>query len=128
MQTGDLIHRRTERSLYGNHYGVAVVWPDGRIDVIHRQKHNHGVMEPIEKFLKGYQLMRSRPTPLTGAPPEQVERKFRNWDAGEYDMLLNNCEHYAYRFSGYDPWLTDTDRRVLAILVFMAALALWKFK
>lgn len=124
MQTGDLIHRRTERSYYGNHYGVAVVQPDDSVMVIHRQAHNHGVMEPIEDFLKGFPLLRVRPTPLSGAPADQVERKFRNFDAGGYNTLTNNCEHYAYRFSGYEPCFTDTDRRVYAALAALAVLTL----
>lgn len=128
MRTGDLIHRRTERSYYGNHYGVAVVWPDGRVDVVHRQKHNHGVIEPLEAFLKGFPLLRARPTPLSGAPAEQVVRRFNSFDAGEYDMLLNNCEHYAYAFSGHRPVLSDTDRRVLAIIALIAFISLFTFK
>jgi hypothetical protein len=128
MQTGDLIHRKTNANDFGNHYGVAVVWPDGRVDVIHRQKHNNGVMEPLDAFLMGHPLLRSRPTPLTGAPPEQLVRRFHTFDAGEYNMLTNNCEHYAYRFSNRDYLLSDTDRRVLAVITFIAFMAIFTFK
>jgi hypothetical protein len=124
MQTGDLIHRRTERDANGNHYGVAIVWPDGRVDVVHRQKGNNGVIQPLETFLKGFPLLRSNRTPLTGSPPEQLVRRFNQFEPGEYNLITNNCEHYAYRFSGYNPKLTDTDRRILAIIIFAAVIAI----
>ena len=125
IRNGDLVWRRTEDSRFANHYGIAVHLPDG-LHVMHRQRHNGGVIEPLDVFLLGHRLRGSRPTKLTGRTPLELELRFAGTRAGDFNILTNNCEHWAYRYLEDRPTLTDTDMRVLLGIALVCAFAIWK--
>lgn len=121
---GDIIWRRTEASSGANHYGIAVWMPQG-LHVIHRQRANDGVVEPIDKFLMGFRLRGSESTPLTHSTTPDLLKRFDNWYAGEFDLLTNNCEQYAYRFAGVSEYSPDTSRRFLFLISLIITLVVY---
>lgn len=121
ISNGDLLWRRTEASTGANHYGIAVWLPRG-LHVIHRQKANDGVVEPMDKFLKGFQLRGSKRTPLSESSTSSLVQRFDNWLAGKFELATNNCEHYAYRFAGLRQYAPDTTRRTYFIIAITITL------
>lgn len=118
MNTGDLIYRRTEQNPIYDHYGVVVVNDDNSVDVIHRQRSNNGMIQPLATFLKGYSLGGTFASPSTGASAIALRQRFANTTAGPFHILFNNCEDYAYRFAGHKPLLSDTEASlVIALMV-----------
>lgn len=113
IRNGDLLWRRTEDSPLASHYGIAVHLPNG-LHVMHRQRANGGVVEPLDRFLLGYPLRGSRPTKLTDTDTPDLLARFYAMQAGEFNIVTNNCEQWAYRYLGELPTFTDTDLRVLA--------------
>lgn len=124
MHTGDLIYRRTEQNPLYAHYGVVVVNDDGSIDVVHRQRSNGGVIQPLDMFLKGYPIRGTFASPSTGATAQQLRHRFNGTSAGTFHILFNNCEDYAYRFAGYDPVVSDTEASMFIALILVAVVYL----
>jgi len=124
ITNGNIVWRRTEASSSANHYGIAVWMPEG-LYVIHRQRSNDGVVEPIDKFLKGFKLRGSEKTPLSNRTTPELLKKFDNWNAGEFDLLTNNCEQYAYRFAGISNHSPDTTRRFLFLTSLIITLVVY---
>jgi hypothetical protein len=91
ITNGDLLWRRTEDSPLGNHYGIAVHLPAG-LHVMHRQRHNGGVVQPLDVFLLGHPLRGQKPTRLTGQPADVLLARFERLNSGEFNIITNNCE------------------------------------
>lgn len=124
IDNGDLVWRRTQRSQFANHYGIAV-WLPGGLHVIHRQRENYGVVEPMEKFLLGFNLRGSKPTPISGMSNTDLVKRFDDWDAGEFNIRFNNCEQYAYRFAKLPNHSPDTDRRSKFLIALFVTLVVY---
>jgi len=123
---GDLLWRRTEATTGANHYGVAVWMPNG-LYVIHRQRNNYGVVETLDDFLMGFRLRGSERTPISHSSTKSLIYKFDNWFAGEFDILRNNCEQYAYRFATVYNHSPDTSRRTLFAISLIITLVIYFF-
>lgn len=120
IQNGDLVWRRTDASPLASHYGIAVHRPDG-LHVMHRQRHNGGVVQPMQTFLLGHPLRGSRSTRLTGQSTETLLERFERTSSGRFDIIANNCEQWAYRYIGELPTFTQTDLRMLAGIIAIVA-------
>ena len=124
IANGDILWRRTEASSGANHYGIAVWLPKG-LHIIHRQKTNHGVVEPLDKFLMDFPLRGSKPTPISQSTTPDLIKRFDSWVAGPFDLLTNNCEQYAYRFAKMSNHSPDTNRRTLFLIALSVTLIVY---
>lgn len=124
ITNGDLLWRQTTDSPLGNHYGVAV-YIDGNLHVMHRQRHNDSVLQPLDQFLLGHQLRGQKQTRLTGQPTDVLLARFERLKSAPFHIITNNCETWVYRYLNQWPTITHTDKRVLlGIAAFGVVLAL----
>jgi hypothetical protein len=116
IRNGDLVWRRTEDSPLADHYGIAV-HTDSGLQVMHRQRNNGGVLQPLDSFLMGFPLRGYRSTHLSNTDTDLLLARFNSMTPGEFDILLNNCEQWTLRYLGTPNALSDTDIFVLLAIV-----------
>lgn len=97
LETGDLIKTKAESYPLIYHYGIVERDLQG-IFIIHNHpdkvnsKGGNTVREPLEKWIKGREIVSIEKTNLM---PDDIEKLYKTLKNYKYDFINFNCEHFV---------------------------------
>ena len=97
LETGDLIKTKAESYPLIYHYGIVENNLEG-LFIIHNHpdkinsKGGNTVREPLEKWIKGREIVSIEKTNLK---PDDIEKLYQELKKYKYDFINFNCEHFV---------------------------------